>query len=166
MSIRRMILLVVFIHLYGCSNTPEKMGLIKTSQGKRFVLKETIVNKRMGGIPKRVITTTIKGGKYNSSYVDDNGTYFNGPAFCWASEREGNHAITAHCGIYIPNNESKAFKLFYYTNSVKRVSDNKPGIEIVEDFMGPGGAAMVLAFDPAIAFEIELDNSVRNKIKW
>lgn len=139
------------------------MGLVETDHKDTFILLKDFVTYKVGGIPKRKTTNTIKAGKYISTYKDKEGTYYNGPQYCWKSHTLKD--ITAHCGIFIPHSKLDSYKLYYYPNSVKRVEDNISGNEITQDVFGPGGAALFLALDPYIAIEQELDSSIRLSIQ-
>ena len=118
-----------------------------------FTLTQDVSIKKPGGFLSSSPTITASAGKYSAVNTDEEGTYFNGPPFCWSATREDGLTIAAHCGIFVPNNASEPYKLYYYPDSVKRLEDGKKGSEIAAELLGPGGALLVQAFDPDLAFE-------------
>jgi len=118
-----------------------------------FTLTQDVSIKKPGGFLSSSPTITASAGKYAAVNTDEKGTYFNGPPFCWSATREDGLTIAANCGIFVPKSASEPYQLYYYPDSVKRLEDGKKGSEIAAELLGPGGALLVQAFDPDVAFE-------------
>ncbi|WP_461535249.1 hypothetical protein [Spongorhabdus nitratireducens] len=85
---------------------------------------------------------TLKSGVYNAYLDDKRGTYYEGSDMCleWiqtydVADPSDPSAITRNlrCGIYVPNNDSKQVKVYYYINieeSKKVIGEHNPGIII------------------------------------
>ena len=140
--LRKTVLAIALTAAFGALASPES-----------FTLTQDVSIKKSGGFMSSSPTIAASAGKYSAVKTDSEGTYFNGPPFCWSATREDGLTIAAHCGIFVPTNNSEPYKLFYYPDSVIRLEDGKKGSEIAVELLGPGGALLVQVFDPDLAFE-------------
>jgi len=162
----KIILLIISIFLTSCSNS-NNLQLIRNNK-QSFIITHDIISNKIAGFPRSTITTVFKKGKYTSYAKDSQGTYFNGPKYCytWSSSNKNLHSITANCGIYIFDDKSRPHRAYSYTNSIKRISDNKKASDILQSTYGVGSAVIINIIDPEIVFEKDFNVIISNKIHW
>ena len=108
-----------------------------------------------------------KKGMYIAYEEDNKGTYYKGSKYCysWIPLNTNLHSITANCGIYILNNQSKPYKAYYYVKSIKRISTNLMAGELLQNTYGINAPLMTM-FDPEIVFEKKIPVIISNNIQW
>jgi hypothetical protein len=80
---------------------------------------------RLGGINNVLARVTVLSGRYEAQYEDATGVYFLGPKGCYRTVNVNSDVpgVLADCGIYLPNAQDLAPRIYVYRNEPPQSSD-------------------------------------------